>query len=135
MTFVSVITERELLGNSIFNLVAYAVDTSLFDVHDQLVAAADIIQARYRYTPFLLEASAGVDARQVEALDGTFEVSLRSGLYCVPFLKRPRLPDADYTMSDFQTYCKLFDALRGEGDVDLDDVWQDCYEQLSLIHI
>lgn len=133
MSLVSVIEERELLGNSIFNLVTFGADTSLFEVQPQLILAADVIQARYRYTPFLLEASVGVSCALVERLDGTFAVELDSGLYCVPFDKRLRLPDADYTMVDFQTYCRLFDALRGEGAVDIDDVWQECYLEMGLI--
>ena len=133
ISFLSLVSERELFGNPSQNVVAFSESPQLMDVHAMLLDATDIIQARFLYAPFLLECADADDCREVAAHDGVFEVALDSGLYCIPFEKRLRLSDADYTMTDFMTYCNLFDALRGESDIDPDDVWEDCYDKRGLI--
>lgn len=133
VSFVSVISERELFGNPNQNLVAFATGPDVLSVHADLVAAADIIQARYLYASFLLEVSIEDTRQDIEKIDGAFAVDSDFNLFCVPFSKRLRMEDADYAMSNFGTFCKLFDALRGESDVDLDDIWEDYFDTQGLI--
>ena len=133
ISFVSVINERELFGNPSYNVVAFSRDTDIFDKHANLLQAADIIQARYLYASFLLEASHADRGIDMESLDDAFEVSVGSNLFCVPFAKRSRLPDPDIALTDFATYCKLFDALRLDADTNPETVWNDCYKNRGLI--
>ena len=133
VSFVSVISERELFDNPSQNLVAFATGPEVLSVHDELVAAADIIQARYLYASFLLEVSIEDSRQDIEKIDGAFAVDSDFNLFCVPFSKRLRMEDADYAISNFGAFCKLFDALRGDSDVLLDDVWEDYYAEHGLI--
>lgn len=130
----SLFTERPQMGHNRAMVVAWGQDSSVFDVHAQLIVAADLIQKRFIHTSFLLEAHLGEDVSvDLPSVDGAFEVSLRSELFCVPFVQRQRLPEADVFLADICTYCKFFDALSGKTDADLDAVWEDYYEKTGLI--
>ena len=132
-SFVSIITERERVGGASSNIVVFGDSPQLQEVHPQLVEAADIIQSRFRFTQFLLEACDSLTSSELEALGDAFEVSTGSGLYCVPFHKRDRLPDASFHMTDFKTYCEVFAMLRGERAGGLDDVWDELYEEQGFL--
>lgn len=134
ITFISVITERELYGNSAFNVVAFSESSGLLEVHDNLLQAADLIQSRYLYASFLLEASPASDRGAIEAIENVFAVDSARDLFCVPYAKRMLLPDAAFAITNFSTYTKLFTTLCGDSEViDLDDVWEDCYENHGLL--
>ena len=132
-SFVSVITERERVGGSDVNLVMFGESPHILEGHPQLVEAADIIQSRFRFTQFLLEACDTLASSALEELGDAFEVSTGSGLYCVPFHKRDRLPDASFHMTDFKSFCEVFDVLRGEREGGLDDVWHELYEEQGFL--
>ena len=133
VSLVSIITERGLFGHPFYNLVAFGTTMDIIAVHEELVEAANLIQARFLYTSFLVEVAHGETRQDLESLDGAFAMDSDCNLFCVPFEKRIRLRDADYAMSNFEAYCQLFDALRGESDVLLDDVWEDYYAEHGLI--
>ena len=134
MTFISIITERPIYGTTDFNLVAYSMSPRLLDVHSQLVDAADIIQARYRFSSFLLEASFTDTADDIDAVNYAFELSRGSRIFCVPFdFNRQLLADAEFYLTDFQSYGQFFDALRGESDVDINEIWQKRYDTVGFM--
>ena len=132
-SFLSLITERPRFGNPIFNLAAFSDTADILEVHADLVAAADIIQSRFPYMEFLVEACPRLTRAQVEAIDNAFEISVDSNLFLLPFEQRVRLPDADYTLTNFLTYARVFDVLKGELEVDIDGLWEELYAQEGLI--
>lgn len=131
--FHTITTERPRSGHPRCNLVGFSSVSGLEKVQTALVDAADIIQSRFHYKNFLLEACSELSTADLEAVDDVFELALESNLFCVPFDARPKLPDADYLMTDFGTYCELFAALSGESDVDIDGVWEKCYAERGLL--
>lgn len=132
MDFVSVITERDMFDSAHYNVVAFGEGTDFLASHSQLLEAADLIQFRYLYANFLLEASADFSHKDLLSLDGAFEVAVGSNLFCVPFTKRLRLDDGTCAMTNFGIYEKVFDALRKDVG-SMEDVWEDCYQELGLV--
>ena len=133
ISFVSLITERELFGSEDFNLVAFAEEPNILDIHSQLLDACDIIQARFLYTPFLLEASEDFTRTELETIEDAFEVNLESNLFCIPFNKRLKLSDGNCAITTFNAYCEVFSVLNGKREGDLDDLWEDLYENKGFL--
>ena len=134
MNFISVISERERFGNAGFNVVAFGEDTECLERHADLLAAADLIQSRFLYASFLLEASPDFSREALLATEDAFEVDIGSNLFCVPFARRMRLHEGTCAMATFGTYSRLFDALRGDSEtVDVEEVWEDCFENHGLL--
>ena len=132
MHFVSIITERELFDSPAHNVVCLAEGTDFLASHSQLLEAADLIQFRYLYANFLLEASADFRRSDLLSLDGAFEVDIGSNLFCIPFTKRLRLDDGTCAMTNFGTYAKVFDAQREDAG-SMEDVWEECFVEQGLI--
>ena len=133
-SFFSIVTERPRLSDATNNLVAFADTPELLTVHPDLIAAADIVQARFRNAAFLMEAGGAVSASTLVTMQDTFEVALDSNLFCVPFSQRRRLPDPDYVLTTFGVYLRVFDLFKGKGDVnDINTLWGELYAESGLI--
>lgn len=144
--FVSLITSRPLSQALNHNLVTLGESEQILSGHQRLMPAADLIQSRFPYGHFLLEASVGCTEQQIQSLPGSYEVALQSGVYGLPFEGRINLPEADITMVNFHTYSWLFHAVHNSAVVDIesvvdiepavvdvDAVWEDCYLQNGLL--
>ena len=132
-TFISVISEREMFEHPFYNVVAFGTTQEIFAVHSALLDAADRIQARFPYTSFLLEVAIGETRQEVEQVGGAFAMDSIGDLFGIPLNKRFRLRDAEYTMSTFEVYCQLFEAMRGDDDFDIDAVWENVYMRWGLL--
>ena len=134
-TWISIIEEREYLNKPYDNIVSFGTDMELLHYHSQLVSAADIIQSRFFGTSFLVEGVVG-DAsaqRTLYAELDAFELTVGSGLYLVPFERRDALPDAVYSITNFHTYCGMFDILRGAVDADVDALWESLFAEEGFL--
>ena len=134
MLFFSIVTERPKLGHLRENLVGFSDSAKLLDVHDALIQAADVVQARYPYLKFLIETCDTVDAEACSAVRDAFEVYEGSGVFCIPFRERSRLSEGHHFMTDFETYCRVFDFLRNPDESGgLDDLWQYLHDEVGFL--
>ena len=103
-TLYTVFVEQPLLGNPIFNSVLFSEKPDVLTHQAPLLAAARILQARYRYTSIFIEACTTLTTEAVQACPDTFEVDIGSGLYCVPYARRAELPAPVYYLTDFYVF-------------------------------
>lgn len=133
--FVSAVVERPMFDLPALSVVLFAESVEVLEVQSQLMKAVDIVQARYKHDRFLIEVCRDITETEIEAVDSVFRFDAHVPLYCIPFIKRDRLPDAQFFAADFSTYCWLWRALSSEesahtdeSPLDMEEVWAEIYE-------
>lgn len=142
--FVSAVIVRPEFESPAWNTVLFGESADVLAFRNPLMAAADIVQARYRTERFLIEVAPETTVQDVLRLGTAFQFDLAMPLYVVPFPKRDMLPPAKYLAADFITYNWMWRTMVGEdiweegaAPVDIDAFWEDLYarENFALFRL
>ena len=133
--FISAVIERPMFDLPALNVVLFAESPEVLDYQEVIMEAVDVVQARYKYERFLIEVCMETTEAHFDVVETAFRFDLQLPLYCIPFAKRDRLPDAEFFAADFSTYCWLWRELSSEesahtdeSPLDMEEVWAEIYD-------
>ena len=133
--FISAVIVRPEFDSPTWNVVLFAESPDILEHRDVLMEASDIVHARYRWDRFLIEFCPDTSEADVLSLESAFQFDSFFPLYCIPYAKRDRLPDAKFFACDFITYTMMWKSIVGPDvwhtdtdAVDLDMFWDQLYD-------
>ena len=132
--FISAVVERPMFDLPALSVVLFAESVEVLEVQTELMEAVDIVQARYKHDRFLIEVCRDTTEAELEDIDSVFRFDAQVPLYCIPFVKRDRLPDARFFAADFSTYCWLWKEISGEAAAHTDETPLELEEVLAEIY-